>query len=389
MLSLDGNGRVVAYGPGDGAVTDIDFCPGNGALAEAYTLDPGWSSGGLSGLAIRSAGDLAVTGQQQIDREAPGHVALADIACRDPEAADVLAFVVDESHPGGGTRYEGRVLSWAPRRDRLREVWRGPAQAAVFDPGGKTAYVNGGPDGRDLLRIDLTDLDRPAVQPLVRLPAGTGRLALAPGGRHLAGTTSNPYEPTPDSQIEAVVVDVGASPVSVVEYTLANRYSGTTYGHAVWSAPDRVVFAPGSGESEVHVFDTALTHVASWSGWGSGDGPLAVVGDRLVGLDGATVEVAGVAGGPVTEWADLESGIPGTLVAFPDGAPIETGEPSPTSTTTTNDDGESREAAGPGAGGRSGTAGRPLLVGGAGAMVLAAGVVALVLRRRRGIPSLP
>lgn len=124
----------MAYGPGDGAVTDIRFCPGGDVLAEAYTLDPGWSSSGVSGLAVRSARDLAVIGQQELDRGVPGHVALADIACRDPEAADVLAFMIDESHPNGDTRYTGRVLSWDRHRDRLREVWRGPAQAAVFTP---------------------------------------------------------------------------------------------------------------------------------------------------------------------------------------------------------------------------------------------------------------
>ncbi|MGH9001564.1 MAG: hypothetical protein ACRDYV_00385, partial [Acidimicrobiia bacterium] len=89
MLSLDGTGRVVAYGEGDGAVTDIAFCPGNGAFAEAYSLDPGSLGGGpFSGLAIRSAGDLAVIDKQEIDGEALGPVALADIACRGREATD-------------------------------------------------------------------------------------------------------------------------------------------------------------------------------------------------------------------------------------------------------------------------------------------------------------
>jgi hypothetical protein len=391
MLSFDGAGRVVAYGGGDGAVTDIAFCPGNGALAEAYSLDPGSLGGApFSGLAIRSAGDLAVIDQQEIDGEALGPVALADIACRGREATDVVAFVVDDSHPGGyPDRYRGRVLSWAPHGDRLREVWQGPAQAAVFTPEGTSVYVNGGPEGRDLLRIDLTDLDRPVAHPLVRLPAGTGPLALAPGGRHLAGTTSNSYNPPPDGAIKAVIVDLAASPVRVAEYGLGNRDSGTRYGQAVWSGPDRVVFAPNSDESEVQVFDTALTPVASWSGWGSSGGPLAVVGDRLLGLVWrATIEVAPLVSGPVTRWADLEGGIPGTLVAFPGGAPIESAEPSPTSTTHTNGDGGSSEAAGPG-GGRSGTAGRPLLFGGAGVVALAAGVVALVRRRRRGIAVLP
>jgi hypothetical protein len=379
MLSRDGNARVVAYGPGDGAVTDIGFCPGGGVLAEAYTLEPGWSSGGLSGLAVRKAGDLAVVAEEQIERARPGHLALTDIACRDSEAADVLAFVVEESHQNGDARYRGRVLSWGARRDRIREVWAGPAQAGVFTPDGKSAYVNSGPDGRDLVRIDLADLDRPAVRPLVKLPVGTGPLALAPSGRHLAATTSNPYEATPGGPIEAIVIDVEATPASVVKRPLGDRYAGASYHHAVWSAPDRVVFAPGNDETEVQIFDAALTRVASWSGWGSGDGHLDVVGDRLVGLDYATVEVARINGGPVTEWADLESGVPGTIAAFPGGALIQTAEPSP-STTPTKSGRASAELPDPGDGSRS----RPLLVGGAGAVILAAGISALVRRRRRG-----
>jgi hypothetical protein len=388
VLSLDGRGRVIAYGPGDGAVIDIGFCPGGGTLAEAYTLDPGWSSGGVSGLAVRNAGDLTIGAQEQIEPAQPGHVALTDLVCRDPGATEVLAFVVEEAHQNGEARYRGRVLSWGARHDRIREVWAGPAQAGVFTPDGASAYVNSGANGRELVRIDLTDLDRPALRPLVQLPVGTGPLAIAPSGRYLAGTTSNPYEATPGGPIEAIVVDLEASPATVVKHTLGDRYAGAYYRQAVWCTPDRVVFAPGSDEADVQIFDAALTTVASWSGWGSGDGRLDVVGDRLVGLDYATVEVAPVAGGPVTEWADLESGVPGTIAAFPDGARIETGERSPASTTTNGDE-ESMEAAGSGVGGRSSTVGRPLLVGGAGAVILAAALGALAHRRRRGSATLP
>ena len=278
-------------------------------------------------------------------------------------------------------------------------------------------YVNGGADGRELMHVDLTDLVHPQVRTLLQLPAGTGPLAIAPGGRHLAGATSHRSwtgagSPPPTT---AVVVDLAATPPTLTQAELGPYGRYTT---ALWSAPDRIVFTPSWNDQPVRLFDATLNDVGSWPGWGASH--VAVVGDRLVGLAGPKVVTAPVATGPASQWADLESGVPGAIAAFPGGAPIDGSAESPTttsaaplaprpdagrpSTTTTlpapgdpppttvptvaadpapGDD----VVALPENGGGGGTGGRPILAGGAGAALLAAGAAGLIRRRR--IPKLP
>ena len=152
------------------------------------------------------------------------------------------------------------------------------------------------------------------------------------------------------------------------------------------------MFAPTWNGEPVRVFDPALAEVASWPGWGASQAT--IVGGRLVGLAGPKVMTAPVATGPATDWADLESGIPGTITAFPGGAPIGPAAHPPTTTTTASTTaappseapGEQAVASLPG-GDNDATGGRPLLAGGAGAALLAA--TAAGFARRRRLPKLP
>jgi hypothetical protein len=104
------------------------------------------------------------------------------------------------------------------------------------------------------------------------------------------------------------------------------------------------------------------------------------------------VVTAPLATGPASQWADLESGLPGTVIAFPGGAAIDAAA-QPLSTTTTaapspdpGPAGQQAVASLPNQDG-TGTGGRPLLVGGAGAAVLAAAAAGFLRRRR--LPKLP
>lgn len=112
-------------------------------------------------------------------------------------------------------------------------------------------------------------------------------------------------------------------------------------------------------------------------------------GDRWTSLAGPKVITAPVDTGPASQWADLESGVPGAIAAFPDGARIGSAGPPPTTTTTSAppepDPGDAIVALPEQNGG--GTGGRPILAGGAGAALLAAGAAGLIRRRR--IPKLP
>ncbi len=306
---------------------------------------------------------------------------MADVACRaDNGTGEVVALTVQEVYSDRGTHHAGRILVVGPD-SQPRPLWEGEATGGTFSPDGRTAWLTAGRDGRSLVQIDLGDPAHTVVQPLTELPAGMGPLALSSGGRHLAGATSHRSwtgagTPPPTT---AVVVDLAASPPKVAETELGpyGRYNA-----ALWAGPDRIVFAPSWNDQPVQVFDTALTDMGSWPGWAASHATL--VGGHLVGLNGPKVITAPVATGPTTPWADLESGVPGTITAFPNGTPI--GESAPTTTTTAPpapapQQGEQAVASLPDENG-GGTGGRPLLAGGTGAALLGAAAASLIRRRR-------
>lgn len=413
MVSLDGLGRVVAYGGGDGIATDIAICPGGDRLAEAYTPPSGPSSDG-PGVAVRTSDGLDVVWERLVGADGgPGDTSVADVACLGRDGGTVLALAVRHVYSETPARHRALVLAFG-RQGEPDVLWQGEATTGTFSPDGRAAYLNGGADGRDLLLVELANPAGPATRTLGRLPAGTGALAIAPDGRHLAGVTTHEYwsgiDPPPSPT--AVMVDTSTSPAGVTEAGLGASYA--QYGTALWVSPERVLVAPRWGGQPVRLFDAALRETGRWDGWAAT--AATVVGDTLVGLDGPKVVTAPVASGPPTTWADLESGLPGAVAAFPGGAAIGSAG-SPTTTTapatgttaggkapapTTSPPGATEEATSttsppptapdgaaggnvvalPAPSGGGGTSGRPLLAGGAGAALLAAGLAGLIRRRR-------
>lgn len=412
MVSLDGLGRVIAYGGGDGIGTDIAFCPGAGRVAEAYSPPYGTSPPG-PGVAVRTSHGLDIVWERLLgDDGGPDGSSIADVACVDRDGGTVLVLAARHDYSETPTRHRALVLAYGPRGE-ADVLWQGAATTGTFSADGRAAYLNGGHDGRDLQVVGLTDPAGPSARTLGRLPAGTGALAISPDGRHLAGVTTHEYwsgtgAPPPSA---AVVVDLSASPAGVTEAGLASSYG--QYGSALWVGADRILFAPRWAGNPVVLFDRALRETGRWDGWSSS--VAAVVGDTLVGLDGPKVATAPAARGPATAWADLESGVPGAIAAFPGGAAIgsaapttttappkgpggtatSTSAPTPTTTGATEvpattsppptapdgaDSGDVVALPAPNRGG--GTSGRPLLAGGAGAGLLAAGLAGLIRRRR-------
>lgn len=390
MLALDGSGRVITFGsPGPGTTTDIAFCAGRPLLAEAYVA-PGEESAYQPGIALRTTPDLAVAWERPLGPTGQGYIAVADVACRPAgDSADVLAVTTQEIYSDSGARrVAARILAFG-RDGAARTLWEGDATGGTFSPDARTAWLTAGPDGRDLVKVDLADPANTVVTTVTKVPAGLGPLALSPTGRHLAGATTHQSwtgtgSPPPTT---AVLIDVtGAPKITETELGPYGRYSA-----ALWAGPDRIVFSPAwDGGSPVRIFDTALTEVGSWPGWAASHAT--VVGDNLVGLNGPKVVTAPLATGPITRWSDLESGVPGTITAYPDGAPIGAPATEPSTTTTTSspspaeETGEQAIAHLPGDKDR-GLAGRPLLAGGAGAALLAAALAGFLRRRR--LPKLP
>jgi hypothetical protein len=384
MVSLDGQGRIIAFGTGAGNVSDIGFCPGGTLLVEAFS-SPNESSYHNPGVAIRSTSDLTVVWERFLARNGERYTAIADIACRrqDGGAGEVLAIVVEQFSTDTSVRYETRILLFG-RDGEPHQLWQGDATGGTFSADGTAAYLSGGPEGRQLLHVDTANLASPAVRTLAELPANIGTLALSPGGRHLASATTYRAWSSDQSSppIDAVVVDLSASPAKVITSQLSPS-PDVTYS-ALWANADRIAFTPAWG-GQVRIFDTALKELGAWSGWTAATA--AVVGEHLVGLNGAEVVTAPLANGPMSSWADLESGLPGTVVAFPGGAaigppahpesPTTTAAPSP----TPEPNGEQAFASLPDDGGGS-KGGRPLLAGGAAVALLATGAAGLLHHRR-------
>ena len=424
IVSLDGLGRVIAYGGGDGMVTDIAFCSGGDRLAEAYSPAHGPSAAG-PGVALRTADGLEVVWERLISADGgPGDTSVADVACLEGDGGTVLALAVRHIYSETPARHRALILAFAgPGEPDL--VWQGEATTGTFTADGRAVYLNGGADGRDLQVVDLANPSGPATRTLGRLPEGTGTLTISPDGRHLAGVTthenwSGSGSPPPP---KAVVIDASTSPAGVVEADLGTSYS--RYSSALWSGPDRIVFAPRwAGGEPVRLFDRSLHELARWAGWGASHA--AVVGDTLVGLDGPKVVTAPVTRGPAADWADLESGLPGAVAPVPGGAEIGSAPPASTTTSTLAPTKPAKTAgpsstttaasapaseAGPGnastttttapsatepapgdeivalpGNSDARTGGRPLLAGGAGAALLAAGLAGFLRRRAANLP---
>ncbi|HZI37561.1 MAG TPA: hypothetical protein VFF24_04595, partial [Acidimicrobiia bacterium] len=331
MVSLDGLGRVMAYGGGDGIATDIAFCPGAGRVAESYSPPYGTPSPG-PGIAVRTSDGLDVVWERLLgDDGGPDGASIADVACLDRDGGTVVVLALRHTYSETSTRHRALILAYG-RQGEADVLWQGEATTGTLSADGRTAYLNGGNDGSDLQVVELSDPAGPSARSLGRLPDGTGALTISPDGRRLAGVTTHEFwsGPTTPPASAAVMVDLAASPAGVTEAGLASSYGH--YGTALWVGTDRVGFVPRWDGNPVRLFDTTLHETGRWDGWSAS--AVTVVGDRLVGLDGPRVETAPVASGPATGWADLESGVPGAIAAFPGGAAI--GSAGSTTTTTTS-----------------------------------------------------
>jgi hypothetical protein len=258
LVSLDGRGRIVGYGAGAGNVSDIGFCSGDRLLAEAYS-SPDASSYHNPGVAIRSTSDLTVVWERFLPSSGERYTAVGDVACRQQEggAGEVLAIVVEQFSTGTTVQHQARILA-VGRSGEPRRLWEGDATGGTFSADGTSAYLSRGPDGRQLLHVDFTDVSRPAVRTLAPLPADVGTLALSPDGRRIATTTSSSWTSAGSPPaIKAVVVDLGVSPPTVTEADVASG-SGGTYS-ALWAGADRIAVAPAWDGTPVRIFDTNLT----------------------------------------------------------------------------------------------------------------------------------
>ena len=306
VAALDAQGRVLAYGPGDGEAYTLAVCPGAERVVEGV-FEP-TDEGPSYSIEVRDLRTMAVVGKL-----APSFVwgsSLPDrLRCLDPLGEEAAAFARSEVDPD-------RLLILSA--DGARTLWRGQADAASFTA--KQAFVCAGARGRNLLRVDLRT---GGTATLARVPAGTGPLVPSANGRYLAGVSySSPFGPDA-APSEAVLVDLGARRGRVKTSPLGGS---NVFGEMLWLGPRRVVFVPTRGELDrLRVYNLSLDTVQRGELFFADDATL--LGRRLIVLSAPFVVEASPPAGSLRELAQLPSPVVLALEAVHGGHPVATGRP--------------------------------------------------------------
>jgi hypothetical protein len=236
-IALDEQGRVLAYGPGEGETVDIAVCPGGGRAVESVLL-PGDTSIAYR-LEVRDLATMAIVGVlgPGIDW---GTASPGGLRCLDAGGTEAAVFASSDVGP------DRVVVAGA---EGVRTIWRGQATYGSFGP--KRAFVCAGAKGRTVVAVSLAT---GAKERIARVPAFTGPLTPSPGGRLLAGVAVNWDDFTDPKPSRAVLVDTKRG--SVRTAPLGGPYVS---GDMLWLSSSRVALVPNGGEIDrVRVYDTAL-----------------------------------------------------------------------------------------------------------------------------------
>ena len=255
LLTLDGEGRTLAYGKGSGRTGLVSFCPGRQRIAElAY-------SGGGTKLVIRRTATLGIVRRQAV--VLPGQRYAQRLRCADAAGTSALLFA---RGPSGDSPAKSAVYRVRP--GRIDSLWNGAAFDAALTS--SDAYLSAGQTGRTLLRVDLAT---GAARTLGTLPGATAGLVLNGAGTLLAGVHTRL-----DRSAVVVRVDLGRASARI---TSARFPADEGQAQVFWLAGGRLLFAPSYG-STARMLDGSLDTRASfrWRALSS-----AVAGGRLFGTD--------------------------------------------------------------------------------------------------------
>jgi hypothetical protein len=286
-VALDAQGRVLAYGHGEGDVLALSVCPGGDHAVEIVGLP--YEDGGGYAIDVRDLRTMSVTGQLG----AAGDFAAAypeTVRCVEPDGSEAVVFARDF---GDSARPE-RLLRVTAEESSV--LWRGSAWAASIDP--RRALLCKGRRGTRAVAVSLVT---GRESPLATLPPFVGPLSTSPGGRYLAGVAYSSPE-TGDAPSRAVVVDLKTGRVRSAP--LGGPY---VTGEMLWSSPKRVVFAPSRSFDRIRVYSPSASLVARGEQLGAFDA--ALVGNRLLALNGPFLIEASPPAGRLRDLARLPSPI--------------------------------------------------------------------------------
>jgi hypothetical protein len=292
LLALDGSGRTLGYGVGEGSVLRLSVCPGSQRLAELVEGDgPEFPLR----IAVRDLRTLEVLSETLLNgpalrviTRAPG-IDVSAISCRDRFARQVVAMATDWPERSG----RGHVLRI--RGGAVDESARFRAQYGVFV--GRRAYLFRGAPDWGMVALDV---DTGAQATVANLPAETWQAVLSSNGTKVAGVIYSQDAPRPS---EVFVMDLAARPPKVVTRPL---HSANVIGSMVWLDDRTVGFFPGGGDEEsITTFDTSLDALSSLEGWD--DNRAVVVNGIAYGISGGAFTSARLPAGPITRLRTFDS----------------------------------------------------------------------------------
>lgn len=309
LVSLDANGRVLAYGPGDGATGSISMCPGRRLLVETS-----WSPMAEAGadIVVRDAASLEVLRELDSNNLFAGADGSAGaVSCLDADADRIAASV-----PGVGVVTIGSESS---------VVTDGTVQWVMFVEGGALFRAEMKGQSGGLQFLDLENGAMHTIHEFATSPDAIGDIqatVVSPDGTRVAIVDWLDGRPTHDLTIRSL-----ADGAIAVRTTFPSHLGITT---ALWADDETLaVFSYGSGEEGaptdglvrlVRARDGA--EIGRWRGWTID--PRLIADGVILGIDDGHLVAAPVAGGNPRAVFTFDGLLIGPVVAQPgfDGASL-------------------------------------------------------------------
>lgn len=260
---LDGRGRTLAYGFGEGPTAEFAACPGGERAVEVYgdisfprtgvrdlhtfelnsekelwetaTVADGTSSANLRSLGLRSNGIEAM-------------------ACLAPTGDDAV-YIAQAAAQSAST------VVVRMRKDGSTLLWQGPSESAAISTERQAAFIVVHDRQDDVFLIKALDLETAEVTDVAAISAApdeeTRSLVPDPDGRGLAMVLSRASQ---RGTVRLVIVDMTVYPPSRVETALEGD---TGHSEARWIDGERILVLPNNGASELRVLNRSLNQVGS------------------------------------------------------------------------------------------------------------------------------
>ena len=273
IIALDGEGRTLGFGAGDGEVRSISVCP----TSERFTELVAYQDRETRYIAVRETRTLQVVEEYTLSDASMNVMALH---CRNESGSDIIIHETIQTPEMVNTNLIHHLQDGTLQTLYSSEPLAEGGSVATFDFEGGVAYLTAGYRGNHIIRVDLLTGD---VTSVLTVPAVAGEadyltsLALSPDKTRLAALGIQSGQ---TSYHRVLVMDLTTEPVSVVELSLG---SSLWFSSVLWLSNDTFAITIGeAARSGAPVYNDALEQVGAIWDWGSRQAVR--VDDTLYGL---------------------------------------------------------------------------------------------------------